>query len=87
MLAEGVPDAVVLSRAGEVIAPRGRRFGCDDGAIDSIYFLDQFMVSEQPFGNKYAGPRKKDVVPLILKSGNGGRIRMREVWKSINGNI
>ena len=86
MLAEGVPDAVVLSRAGEVVAFCGRRFGCDNGVIDGIYFLDQFVISEQPSGNKYAGPRKKDVVPFILKSGNGGRIWMKEVWKSINGN-
>lgn len=71
---EGVPDAVVCARAGEVVAflARGLLLVRDDGAVDFVYAVEEGEVGVEVFGDEDAGAGEQDVVPFILEGGELG---------------
>lgn len=69
MLAEGVPDSVVLTGPSEVVSMAGERFFFlgNDAVEDGVDRAEELLVAVEFFGDKDAWTVEENGVPFILE--------------------
>lgn len=70
MLAERVPNSVVLASPGKMVSATDRSLLLvgDDAVKDGIYILEESMIAVEVFGDENTGAVEKDAVPFILEA-------------------